>query len=85
MVFLETGFEKDTGKSESSSARRERGGCRWRRGADKVMVEVERESRKAQTEKHESCHCQVHLKETTSGEVSGASQAGTGRHVLLSF
>jgi hypothetical protein len=40
MVFLETGLEKDTGASESSSARRERGTCRWRRGADKVMMEV---------------------------------------------
>lgn len=46
MVFLETGLEKDTGVSESrlsSSARREGGTCRWRRGADKVMMEVERE------------------------------------------
>ena len=47
MVLLETGLEKDIGASESSSARRERGTCRWRRGADEDMMEVERESRKA--------------------------------------
>jgi hypothetical protein len=38
-VFLETGLEKDAGASESSSSvRRERDTCRWRRGADKVMT-----------------------------------------------
>ena len=42
-VFFETGLEKDAGVSESSSARRERGTCRWRRGVDKVMMGVERE------------------------------------------
>jgi hypothetical protein len=39
MVFLETGLEKDAGASESSSARRELGTCRWRR----VMMEMEQE------------------------------------------
>src|ERR1700733_6641730 len=43
MVFLETGLEKDTGASESSSARRERETCRWWRGTDKVMMGVEQE------------------------------------------
>lgn len=42
-VFLETGLEKDAGASESSSARRERDTCRWRRGVDKVMMGVEQE------------------------------------------
>jgi hypothetical protein len=42
MVFLETGLDFFAGVSESSSARREGGTCRWRRGADKVMMEVER-------------------------------------------
>jgi hypothetical protein len=42
-VFLETGLEKDAGASESSSARRERDMCRWRRGADKVMIGAEQE------------------------------------------
>ena len=39
MVFLEIGLEIVTGASESSSARRERVECRWRRveRADKVM------------------------------------------------
>ena len=44
MVFLETGLDKGTGgASESSSARRERGMCRWWRGADKVMMGLEQE------------------------------------------
>ena len=71
MVFLATGLEKDTLGSESSSARRERGTCRWRRGAEKVMMEVEREGRKAQTEIPQIYCCQsgnyYDRKETTSG------------------
>jgi hypothetical protein len=52
MVLLETGLEKDP---ESNSARRERGTCRWRRGADSVMMEVERKGRKIQTEMTDGC------------------------------
>ena len=87
MVFLETGLEKDTGASasESSSARRERGTCRWRRGADKVMMEVERESRKAQTEMPQTCQaCQGHYEENYF-RLLRASHFGIGRQVLLSF